>query len=488
MRPALVVFSVCFLATILIGSTARRRDRPQADGMEDWGLGGRQFGTWVTWFLVGGDFYTAYTVIAVPALVYVTGAYGFFALPYTILVYPFVYAVMPRLWEAARAGGHVTAADLVRARFGSRSLELAVALTGLAAVLPYIALQLVGMRTVLESLGLPGAIPLVIAFASLAVYTWMGGLHAPALTAVIKDVMIYVVVLAAVTLIPLRLGGYGAMFAASAAHLPAHPAGAMMQRGQALPYATLALSSALAAFLYPHTLTGVLAARSADTIRQNAVMLPAYTLLLGLIAMLGLMAHAAGVHTTHPNQVVPLLFLSIFPGWFAGFAFAAIAIGALVPASVMAIGAANLASRNILVIQHGAIQGSVKPETMARILSLLVKLGALAFVLLLNPRFAIDLQLLGGVWVLQTFPALVWCALPPDPNSLKYRYGLLFGWVTGITLGTTLVALDGLKPVHVLFLAGTRLSISTALIALSANLAVTWLVTSGRKLMMAEQH
>ena len=484
MRPALAVFFVCFLATILVGVTARRGKQQGGDiearDIEDWGLGGRQFGTWVTWFLVGGDFYTAYTVIAVPALVYVAGAYGFFALPYTILVYPFVFLVMPRLWEAAHAGGHVTAADLVRARFDSRPLELAVALTGLVAVLPYIALQLVGIRTVLESLGLPGMAPLVIAFAALAIYTWMGGLHAPALTAVIKDVMIYVVVLAAVTLIPFRLGGYGAMFSAAAAHLPAHPAGAMLRHGQALPYATLALSSALAAFLYPHTLTGVLAARSADTIRRNAVMLPAYTLLLGLIAMLGLMAHAAGIHTTHPNQVVPLLFLSIFPGWFAGFAFAAIAIGALVPASVMAIGAANLASRNILTVRG-------RPETVARIMALLVKLGALAFVLLLNPQFAIDLQLLGGVWVLQTFPALVWCALPAASDQARHRHGLLYGWLAGITLGTTLVALDGLKPVHELFLGGAHLSVSTALIALSANLAVTWLVTSGRRLIMVGQ-
>ena len=77
------------------------------------GLGGRQFGTWITWFLVGGDFYTAYTVIAVPALVYAVGAYGFFALPYTIIVYPIVFAVMPGLWKVAHANGHVTAADVV---------------------------------------------------------------------------------------------------------------------------------------------------------------------------------------------------------------------------------------------------------------------------------------------------------------------------------------------------------------------------------------
>jgi SSS family solute:Na+ symporter len=105
------------------------------------GLGGRQFGTWITWFLVGGDFYTAYTVIAVPALVYAVGAYGFFALPYTIIVYPFVFAVMPVLWKTAYANGYVTAADVVHGIYNSRGLELAVAITGMVATMPYIALQ-----------------------------------------------------------------------------------------------------------------------------------------------------------------------------------------------------------------------------------------------------------------------------------------------------------------------------------------------------------
>ena len=476
------VFVLLFALTILLGASAGwrrgRNGRAVADSTEEWGLGGRSFGTWVTWFLVGGDFYTAYTVIAVPALVYATGAYGFFALPYTIIVYPFVYAVMPRLWQIAKAGGHATAADIVRARFDSRILERAVAATGLLAILPYIALQLVGIRTVLEALGLPGEVPLVVAFASLAAYTWLGGLHAPALTAFLKDIMIYVAVIAAVTVIPRHLGGYGAMFAHAAAHAKPVPSGHVLGAGQAIPYATLALSSALAAFLYPHTLTGVLAARSADTIRRNAVMLPAYTLLLGLIALLGLMAHAAGIATTHPNTVVPALFLLIFPGWFAGFCFAAIAIGALVPAAVMAVGAANLLTRNLLprtLLTHILLTGRARNGTRAaQVTALLVKVAALGFVLLLNPLFAIDLQLLGGVWVLQTLPALVLGLLPLRLTPA----GLLAGWAAGMAGGTVIVFADGLKPVHVLHLGGLHgVAVSTGLLALGLNLLVALAVS-----------
>ena len=473
----ILVFVLFFAATILLGAGLGWRrghsGRPAgAETSEEWGLGGRSFGTWITWFLVGGDFYTAYTVIAVPALVYAVGAYGFFALPYTIIVYPFVYAVMPRLWQLAKAGGHLTAADLVRARFASRPLEIAVAATGLLAIIPYIALQLVGIRTVLEALGLPGEVPLVVAFVSLAAYTWLGGLHAPALTAFLKDVMIYLVVIVAVTVIPLHLGGYGAMFATAAAHMKPPPAGHVLGAGQAVPYATLALSSALAAFLYPHTLTGVLAARDADTIRRNAVMLPAYTLLLGLIAMLGLMAHAAGIVTSHSTAVVPLLFLRIFPGWFAGFAFAAIAVGALVPAAVMAVGAANLVTRNLLPALLPRRSGPDNARA-AQVSGLLVKLAALGCILLLNPTFAIDLQLLGGVWVLQTLPALVLGLLKLGLRAT----GLFAGWAAGMAGGTWMVMADGLKPVHALHLGGGTMSVSTGLLALLLNLAVSLAVS-----------
>src|SRR5271156_6300767 len=129
---ALGVFVFFFVLVTVMGFYASRWQSGKSHKgahLDEWGLGGRNFGTWITWFLVGGDFYTAYTVIAVPALVYAVGAYGFFALPYTILVYPIVFVTMPRLGHAAQRAGHVTAADVVYGRYGSRPLELAVAIT-----------------------------------------------------------------------------------------------------------------------------------------------------------------------------------------------------------------------------------------------------------------------------------------------------------------------------------------------------------------------
>src|SRR6187402_596424 len=115
---AAVIFAVLFLIVTVLGFVAARWRRGDLDRLDEWGLGGRQFGTIVTWFLLGGDLYTAYTFIAVPALVFGAGAIGFFAVPYTLIIYPILYLVFPRLWAIAHARGHVTAADFVRDRFG----------------------------------------------------------------------------------------------------------------------------------------------------------------------------------------------------------------------------------------------------------------------------------------------------------------------------------------------------------------------------------
>ncbi len=468
MTLATAVFLACLLGVSGLGFAAARWRRPVSlDHLEEWGLGGRNFGAWITWFLIGGDFYTAYTVIAVPALVYATGAFGFFALPYATILYPIAYAVMPALWRQAAEFGAVTAADLARIRHGHAGLELAVAITGILATMPYIALQLVGMQAAIRALGIAGDWPLIAAFLILAIYTYSAGLRAPALIAIVKDVMIWLAVALALSLVPLRLGGYAHVFAAAAAGLK--PGGLLLKPGQMLPYATLALGSALAAFFYPHTLTAVLAARSDETIRRNAIALPFYSAILGLIALLGYVAHAAALHPANANLVVPLLFTRYFSGGIAGFALAAIAIGALVPAAVMSIGAANLYTRNI----HARLRPGLTPAAQARIArraSLVVKLGALMAIILLPTRYAIDLQLLGGVAILQTLPALVLGLLPHATPSGRV---LLAGWAVGLATGIGLAWATALSPV--IPIAGTGLYIG--LVALAANAIV---VASGR--------
>jgi SSS family solute:Na+ symporter len=217
--------------------------------------------------------------------------------------------------------------------------------------------------------------------------------------------------------------------------------------------------------MYPHTLTGIFAAKDANTIRKNAVFLPAYTVLLGLIALLGYMAYAAKISVKSNNDVVPALFNALFPSWFSGFAFAAIAIGALVPAAVMSIGASNLFTRNFWKPYVNPGITSAGEEKVAKLVSLGVKFGALIFILILPTKFALDLQLLGGVWILQTFPAVVF--------GLFVRWfrapALLAGWAIGLSSGSWLAFSDGIKPVHTFHLGDTSFALYTGLAALVIN-------------------
>jgi SSS family solute:Na+ symporter len=441
-RVALGVFVALFLVVTVIGFMAARWRRA-ADLMhlDEWGLGGRSFGTFITWFLLGGDLYTAYTFIAVPALVFGAGAVGFFAVPYTVIVYPIIFVFLPRLWSVSHRHGYVTPADFVRGRFDSRGLALAVAVTGILATMPYIALQLVGIQVVLDVMGLGGHLPLVVAFAILAAYTYSSGLRAPALIAFVKDGLIYLVIAVAIVYIPHKVGGWAHIFDAASQHLASvnpktgKPFGslAIAPAGQ-WAYGSLALGSALALFMYPHCITAVLSTKDRNVVRRNAAMLPAYSLVLGLIALLGYMAVAAGVKPAGGNAqlAIPQLFSTMFPSWFAGVAFAAIGIGALVPAAIMSIAAANLFTRNVYreFLHPGATPA--EEARVSKLVSLVVKFGALVFVIGLDKSFAINLQLLGGIWILQTFPAIVFGLY----SRWFHRFALLAGWTAGMAYGT----------------------------------------------------
>jgi solute:Na+ symporter, SSS family len=452
---AFAILVVSFLIVTLVGFGAARW-RPAEDPMHlnEWGLGGRGFGTFVSWFLLGGDIYTAYTLIAVPALVYATGAAGFYALSYSIMVFPIVFIFAPRLWSVARARGYVTPAEFARGRFGSQGLGLAVTVTGILASMPYIALQLVGIESVLTVMGIGGTsanafvrdLPLIIAFIVLAAYTYLAGLRAPALIAFVKDSLVYLTVIVAVLYIPSKLGGWAHIFGAASAHLKTvnpstgKPYGSLVvaPAGE-WAYATLALGSALALFMYPHIVTGVLAAKRRDVIRRNLAALPAYTLVLGFIALFGYMARAtpavnAGVKAAGGNTQlsVPLLFEHMFPSWFAGIGYSTIVIGALVPAAIMSIAAANLFTRNIYKEFLRPNATPAQETRVARLASLLMKLGALGFALELNKTFSINLQLLGGVWIVQTFPAIVIGLY----TRWFHRFALIIGWASGMAFGT----------------------------------------------------
>jgi solute:Na+ symporter, SSS family len=437
---AIIVFVLLFGSVTVLGFVAAHWRRGDLDLLHEWGLAGRRLGPIVIWFLLGGDVYTAYTFIAVPALVFGAGAIGFFALPYTIIVYPLVFLILPRMWSVAQKHGAMG----------------------------------------VPSEGIVGDLPLIIAFIILAAFTYTSGLRAPAMIAVVKDTLIYVTVLAMIIVIPIELGGYGKMFATipPAKLLLTGPKDGNL--GQYSAYATLALGSAFALFLYPHTLTGVLSSSGRNVIRRNAAYLPAYSFLLGLLALTGFMALATGVDKLpefapqfaqyKSNFAVPALILHAFPDWFAGFAFAAIGIGGLVPAAIMSIAASNLFTRNIYM---RFIRPNCTPKQEAqnaKIVSLIVKVGALVFIIFLPLEFAIQLQLLGGIWISQTIPSVIVGLYTRWLNP----WALIIGWAAGLVSGTWMAAsLSFQSAVFPLAIDGLTVPGYAALYALAINFAVS---------------
>ena len=489
---ALGVFVALFGLITWLGFAAAHWRKGDLDQLHEWGLGGRRFGTVITWFLVGGDIYTAYTFIAVPALAYGQGAVAFFAVPYTIIIYPLLFLAFRRLWYVCHKHNYITAGDFVRGRFGNRWLALAVTLTGIVATMPYIALQLVGIQVVVGALGINGTglaadLPLIIAFIVLAAFTYSSGLRAPASIAVVKDILIYVTAIVAIVVIPAELGGFEKIFAAIPAKKLLLAAPGANTSGAYGSYATLAFGSALALFLYPHSLTGILSASSGHAIRRNAAMLPGYSFMLGLLALFGFFVIAAGVDKLPEyaegfkhfgaNFAVPALLLHSFPAWFVGIAFAAIGIGALVPAAIMSIAAANLYTRNIHREFINKNPTDKQEAQMAKWVSLVVKFGALIFILLVPTQYAIQLQLLGGIWIIQTLPAVMLGAYTRWFNA----WALLVGWAVGTATGTSLAILTAtggkLNTTFVLEIAGYSFPGYTAVYTVILNLVLAALLT-----------
>lgn len=467
---ALLVFCLVFSLVAALGFFAGRWRSGDLNRLQEWGLAGRRFGTVMSWFLLGGDIYTAYSFIAVPGLIFSEGALGFFAVPYLTIAYPLLFLVLPKLWAVSRHRGYVTSADFVRERFDSPALALLIAIVGICATMPYIALQIYGMEILLTVLGVPLELSLFIAFTVLALYTYISGLRAPALIAIVKDVCIWIVAIVAIISITRQLGGFGTIFAAVHHKALTDPAfHDVLPTLDYSAYITLALGSALALLLYPHNLTGVLSTNSGKVVKRNAALLPIYTILLVVIGLLGYAAVAANVHVSPvygANAALPELLSKMLPPWFAGFAFATISVGALVPAAIMSIAAANLFTRNIYREFLRPHCNEHEEASVAKTASLIVKFGALAVILWLPTKLAINFQLFSNSLIIQTLPA-IFIALY---TRWFHKYALIIGILGGLVVGGSMAVAEDFASVYTLVIAGVSIPVYIAIAALTVNL------------------
>jgi SSS family solute:Na+ symporter len=504
---ATVVFVALLVLVVALAFTATRWRRPATslNNLEEWGVGGRAFGNWVTWFLVGGAAYSAYTFVALPAYAWGYGAMAFYAVPYALITIPLVFLVSTRAWSVSHAHGFVTSAEFARARFGSRPLSFVVAVTSIVATLPYLAVQLLALEAVFRVLGVQGEWPLLAALAVISITTFRSGLRAPALLSIAKDVLLIWLVLSAVLVVAMS-GGWGAVMDAADLRFSrdSNPASGLLlgDAGQ-WAYLSLIIGSALSIFAYPHMLTAILAAKDRNTIKRNAAALPVYTLVLGLMALLGFFAVARNVFPvdanpaqgnfgTDYNTIAPMIFGEKFPAWSAGIAYATLAVAALVPAAIMSIAMANIFTRAIYMEYIRPRAGAAEEARVSRWASLLAKVGAAGVVLLLSPSFSLDLQTIGGVLILQVLPTVFFGLLTGWFHRWALMLGMLggLGWSIYLLYHTPQVMGDVVIKEHfggsnwALSRWGfdTDVSIYIGLITLVANLVVVVVVTTILKL------
>jgi SSS family solute:Na+ symporter len=436
----LAVFLILFAVFIVLGFYGRRWRKGDLTKIDEWALGGRRFGVFVVWFLVGADLYTAYTFIAIPSSVFSIGAVYYYAVPYVAVTFGIAMWAMPKLWKISKEKGYVTASDFIKGNFNSRSLAILIAFVGIVAELPYIALQIVGMFSVLTvmlygigNIKLIEDVSLIIAFIILALFTYFSGLRGATLNAIFKDALILLSVAIVIVVALMNIG-----FSKAFTNLP-------LKYYHILPlqvnaYWSLFLMSALALYLYPHAVTGSLSAKSPKTLRTSQSLLPLYGVGLAILALFGILVrgdpNAMSFLSNFPvtsrgTYVVPGLIFYTLPSPLVGMAFLGIFIGGLVPASIMAISQSNLLTRNIIKEIKPDI--SSKAETqVAKISAVIFIFLALGFVFMFPLSYSVQLQLLGGIIILQTLPSLFLGLITNRLNKYALMTGLLVGLATGI--------------------------------------------------------
>jgi solute:Na+ symporter, SSS family len=436
-----VAFLALFVLFVALGFLGGRWRKGDLSNLSEWALAGKRLGTGLVWFLVGADLYTAYTFIAIPSGVFGKGAIYDYAVPYVSLTFGIAIIFMPKLWSIAHEKGYITGADFVKGTFDSTTLAILIAIVGIVAELPYIALQIVGMQAVLTVM-LQGVsdvktvseISLILAFIVLAAFTYTSGLRGATLTAVMKDILIFGAIIAVIAVIATSTG-LGAGFTAKPVY---STLASTLQNG----YWSLFLVSALALYLYPHAINGVLSGQDPEKVRKSTSLLPIYGIGLALLAMFGVMIYGnssalASVKALGGSGllVVPTLINSVLPSWAVGIAYLGIFIGGLVPAAIMAISQANLLTRNIIKEFRPNLSSAAETQ-IAKWASVAFKFLALAFVFVVNSTYAVQLQLFGGILIVQTLPAVFGGLIT---NRLN-KYGLILGLIASEILGVYLMA------------------------------------------------
>jgi SSS family solute:Na+ symporter len=477
MSPALAIIALTVGGVLLLGLLARSAG-PMS--LEQWAVGGRGFGGALVFLLMAGEIYTTFTFLGGSGWAYGRGGPAYYIVCYATLAYAMSYWLLPAIWRYARSHALLSQPDFFANKYDSPALGVLVACVGLVALVPYLVLQLTGLG-IIVSAAADGAISATVAVwigvAVLIAYVTVSGVRASAWTAAVKDVAILLIVVFLGLYLPLHLyGSFAAMFTAIDAAKPGFLA--LPAHGQSpVWFASTIVLTACGFFAWPHSFGSIYTAANERIFRRNAIMLPAYQLILAMVFFVGFAAILRVPGLTGSKVDLALLRLSIqtFPSWVVGIIGAAGVLTALVPGSVILVAGATLVANNLYRPWRGAASER-EIALVARLVVPAIALIALYFTLN-GGTTIVQLLLMGYAFVTQLFPAMLMSLSRRNPVT---SWGAMAGIVVGVGTVAVMTA-RGLGVGNVApFLPASLQDLNVGSVALGLNIGVTALVSAGR--------
>ena len=411
MSPSLIALAIIF-GIVLVGSAVGfyAGGRYKMD-LEQWTVAGRGFGLVLIWLLMAGEVYTTFAFLGASGWAYSRGGPTLYIMAYLTLGYVVSFFILPPIWELGRRHGLQTEPDFFGKRYGSQYLAAFVSVVGVAFIVPYLQLQITGLGIIVEVASFDGigrTPAMVMAVALVAAFVFASGVRAVAWVSVLKDVLMVFAALSIGIGVPyIHFGGIGPMFAALARAKPHHLVmpGATANMGHAWFISTVLLTS-LGFYMWPHGFGATFTARSGDTLRRNAVVMPLYTITLAFIFFVGFAAVL--VVPGLPNGDLALLAMvrKTFPAWFLGVIGGAGALTAMVPAAILLLTSATLFAKNIWRPLFAPAMTDQQVARLARAMVVVLSLVSLYFAVYSSSTL-VSLLLLGYAGVTQFFPGVV---------------------------------------------------------------------------------
>jgi solute:Na+ symporter, SSS family len=459
----IIIFSVILLSSVLGVSAGRRKKM----NLEMWTVGGRRFGVVLIWLLNAGEIYTTFTFLGASGWAYSKGAPAFYILIYGTLAYTISFFILPVIWRLGKKYSLHTQPDYFIHRYGNRYLGVFVAIVGVIFIIPYLQLQLKGLGLIVteasnKTIGFNTAI--LISFFLTSIFVFTSGIRGSAWVSVVKDIMMILAVGIVGFGVPyIYFGGIGNMFHALIVQHPNHLTfpGATAGMDSLWVVSTVLLTGA-GFYMWPTIFATAFSAKSAETIKRNAIIMPFYQLPILLVLMVGFTALLVIPGLKEGDFAFLSLVNKTYAPWFMGFVGAAGAVTAMVPASILVLFAATLVAKNVYQTGLNPRASEESVIRLSRFMVIVIMGAGMAFAIYL-PNALVDLLLIGYNGVSQFCPGVVlglfW---------KRVHAGAVFaGLVTGLILVFVLVF--GKQDPF--------LGMNAGFVALAANFTVTILVS-----------